>query len=273
MKKRVITGIVLSVILIPIFVYGGVPLNILLLLFTMGASYELFTMFNKVEKLSYTVLGIEMILSGVLYFVIQSYYNNMIDIEWIFLFIVFVTLVGALLLVFFEQFNANHFGQMFAIILYPALGFGALMALRYNSLYDLGFLFVITIMTDIFAYAVGVPFGKHRLAVKISPKKSIEGSVGGTFFAILITLGYLRLFNVEQVGEISMTIIVSVILVLFISIIGQIGDLVASKLKRHFEIKDYSNLFPGHGGIMDRFDSAIFAAMVLMLVSKVVGLL
>jgi phosphatidate cytidylyltransferase len=70
-----------------------------------------------------------------------------------------------------------------------------------------------------------------------------------------------------------MTWFVSVILIIFISIMGQVGDLVASKLKRQFEIKDYSNIFPGHGGVMDRFDSTVFAAMVLMLISKVVGLL
>jgi len=181
--------------------------------------------------------------------------------------------IGALFLVFVERFSASNFGEMLVTILYPAIGFGALYALRSIDLYNLGFLFMITIFTDIFAYAVGVRFGKHRLAVKISPKKSIEGSIGGTVFATIITLVYLQVFNVTHIGVIEMNLFVSIILIVFTSIMGQIGDLVASKMKRSFEIKDFSNIFPGHGGVMDRFDSTIFAAMVLMLVSKVVELI
>ncbi|AIO17913.1 Phosphatidate cytidylyltransferase [Candidatus Izimaplasma bacterium HR1] len=273
MKKRVITGVVLALILIPVFVIGGVALNITLLLLTMGASYELFKMYNVQAKLPNYLMVTEILLGGLTYFTIQSYYEGRATLEWTFLLVIGLLVVGALLLVFIENFTANNFSELLVSVLYPAFGFGALFALRNIDLYNLGFLFVITIMTDIFAYFVGVNFGKHRLAVKISPKKSIEGSIGGTVIATIITLVYLRVFNVTHIGAIEMTFFVSVLLIIFISIMGQIGDLVASKLKRHFGIKDYSNIFPGHGGVMDRFDSTIFAAMVLMLVSKVVGLL
>lgn len=272
MKTRIITGVTLAVILIPLFVIGGIALNITVLLLTMGASYELFLMFNNKAMLPKYLMIVEVLLGGLLYFSIQSYYQGS-SLEYVFLLIGALLVIGALFLVFIENFSANNFAEMLVTILYPAMGFGALYALRSIDLYNLGFLFMITIFTDIFAYAVGVRFGKHRLAVKISPKKSIEGSIGGTVFATIITLIYLQLFDVTHIGVIEMNIFVSIILIVFISIMGQIGDLVASKMKRSFGIKDYSNIFPGHGGVMDRFDSAIFAAMVLMLVSKVVGLL
>ena len=273
MRTRVITGVVLAIILIPMFVIGGILLNITLLLLTMAASYELFKMYNNKANLPKGLLIAEVLLGGLTYFTIQSYYEGRTTLEWTFLMVIALLVIGAVILVFVENFDANNYSEMLVSVLYPAFGFGALFALRDFGLYDLGFLFVITIMTDIFAYFVGVNFGKHRLAVKISPKKSIEGSIGGTVIATIITLVYLRVFNVTHIGAIEMTWFVSILLIIFISIMGQIGDLVASKLKRHFEIKDYSNIFPGHGGVMDRFDSTIFAAMVLMLVSKVVGLL
>lgn len=272
MKIRVITGVTLAVVLIPLFVLGGIALNITILLMTMGASYELFTMFNKKAELPNYLMVIEVLLGGLTYYTISSYYQGS-ALEYSFLLIVALLVIGALFLVFIDKFRAGNFGEMLVTILYPAMGFGALYALRSIDLYNLGFLFMITIFTDIFAYAVGVKFGKHRLAPKISPKKSIEGSIGGMVFATMITLVYLEVFNVTHIGVIEMNIFVSIILIVFISIMGQIGDLVASKMKRSHEIKDFSNIFPGHGGVMDRFDSTIFAAMVLMLVSKVVELL
>lgn len=272
MKTRVITGVVLAIVLIPLFVLGGVALNIIVLLLAMGASYELFKMFNKKAMLPNYLLVIEVLLSGLTYYSIQSYYQEA-TLDYSFLLILTLLIIGALLLVFIEKFNANNFAEMLVTILYPAMGFGALYALRSINLYNLGFLFMITIFTDIFAYGVGVRFGKHRLAVKISPKKSIEGSIGGTVFATIFTLVYLQVFDVTHIGVIQMNIFISILLIVFISIMGQIGDLVASKMKRSFKIKDFSNIFPGHGGVMDRFDSTIFAAMVLMLVSKVVELL
>lgn len=113
-------------------------------------------------------------------------------------------------------------------------------------------------VTDSFAYFSGMLFGKHKLCLNISPKKTIEGSVGGTFFTVVI--GLLYGFLVSKYGNIDVNYISLGVLSLVCAIVSQLGDLTASVIKREKGIKDFGNLMPGHGGFMDRFDSTLFVA-------------
>jgi len=112
-------------------------------------------------------------------------------------------------------------------------------------------------MTDTFAYLIGMKFGKHKFS-EISPKKSIEGCIAGTIGATIVILIYTYICNTYWGLNINYAYITLVAIAL--SIIGQIGDLAASSIKRYVGIKDFSNLIPGHGGMLDRFDSVIFIA-------------
>jgi phosphatidate cytidylyltransferase len=275
MKTRLITGLILLAVLVPLFVIGGLALDLLLVIFSMMASFEMARMFLKEVKQPQFVVWSEVVLSGALFYALRSFFIGDWSLEWAFFGIIFMVIFGAMLMVFYENFSSKQFGEMFVVVLYPSLGFSTISALRYmnDGLLVIGFLFMVTIMTDTFAYVFGVRFGKHRLAEKISPKKSVEGSVYGSLSAVVLTLIYVLVTKLPSIGQIQLSILVTIVLILIISIVGQIGDLVASKLKRDNDIKDYSNLFPGHGGVMDRFDSAIFAAMVLVFLSEVVGLL
>ena len=109
--------------------------------------------------------------------------------------------------------------------------------------------------TDIFAYFIGKRFGKHKFT-QISPKKSIEGCIAGIFGAIIINIVYTLICN--SIFGTSFNYLYIFVLSIFLSVISQIGDLAASSVKRYCEIKDFSNLIPGHGGILDRIDSVIF---------------
>ena len=111
--------------------------------------------------------------------------------------------------------------------------------------------------TDVFAYFIGKKFGKHKFS-SVSPKKSIEGCIGGVCGAILLCGLYTIFLNMQHNMDINYFLICAIAAVL--SIIGQIGDFSASTIKRYVDIKDYSNLFPGHGGMLDRIDSVIFIA-------------
>lgn len=111
--------------------------------------------------------------------------------------------------------------------------------------------------TDTFAYAVGRRIGKHKLT-PISPKKSVEGSIGGTIGAVVITLIYTVI--VQKYINLNISYLWIAVISAILSILSQIGDLSASAIKREMDVKDYGNLIPGHGGMLDRIDSIIFIA-------------
>lgn len=111
--------------------------------------------------------------------------------------------------------------------------------------------------TDTCAYIIGCKFGKHKFS-EISPKKSIEGCIGGTLGSLIFVIGYTIFLNMQFNMEINYIAITVIGIIL--SLVGQVGDFSASAIKRYVGIKDYSNLFPGHGGMLDRIDSVIFIA-------------
>lgn len=113
--------------------------------------------------------------------------------------------------------------------------------------------------TDIFAYLTGKYFGKHRFS-SVSPKKTIEGCIGGTLAAVVICLLYT--YGINTFLNLNINMINIGIASVILSIAGQIGDFAASVIKRNFEVKDYGNLFPGHGGMLDRIDSMMLIAPV-----------
>lgn len=118
------------------------------------------------------------------------------------------------------------------------------------------FVFLSSWGTDIFAYLIGKAIGKHKFT-KISPKKSIEGCIGGVVGATVIILVYTIVCN--NIFEMNISYLYAVFIAVLLSFVSQIGDLAASSIKRYCDIKDYSNLIPGHGGMLDRIDSVIFA--------------
>ena len=154
---------------------------------------------------------------------------------------------------------------VFCTTVYVILAFSALSTVRTldNGVFYMFIPFICSWVSDVFAYFVGRLFGKHKLIPEISPKKTVEGSIGGIVFAVLAML--LFGFIVDSFFDaITVNYLVLGLMGFVLSIISQIGDLIASSLKREYGVKDYSNLLPGHGGIADRFDS-IFAISLLVL--------
>lgn len=154
---------------------------------------------------------------------------------------------------------ASHF----TTFLYISVSFTSLSLVRYidNGVYIFALVFVACWVCDVFAYFVGRAIGKHKLIVEISPKKTVEGSIGGIVFTTLAFALYGFIITLLDGPEPSYIILLVMGLVL--SVIAQFGDLICSLIKREHGVKDYGNIFPGHGGVLDRFDSILAVAPVL----------
>ncbi|MBR5140835.1 MAG: phosphatidate cytidylyltransferase [Clostridia bacterium] len=154
---------------------------------------------------------------------------------------------------------ASHF----MTVAYISVSFTSLTLVRYidKGAYVFALVFVACWVCDVFAYFVGRAIGKHKLIVEISPKKTVEGSIGGIVFTTLAFALYGFIITLLNGPEPSYLILV--IMGFVLSIIAQFGDLICSLIKREHGVKDYGNIFPGHGGVLDRFDSILAVAPVL----------
>jgi len=170
----------------------------------------------------------------------------------------------------FPRIHATQVMAVFFSLVYAPVMFSFVYLTR-NLEYGIYFVWVIFIsswISDTFAYIVGMLLGKHPLAPVLSPKKSVEGSIGGIIGSVVCggLFGFILAENV--IGGQNVTWVFALIGGIG-SIISQIGDLAASAIKRNYEIKDYGKLIPGHGGIMDRFDSVIVTAPMIYFLFRI----
>ena len=133
------------------------------------------------------------------------------------------------------------------------------------GVYLYGLIFIGAWMTDTGAYFVGVLFGKHKLIPKVSPKKTIEGAFGGILGCIVGFVLYG--FIIQSICDVKVNYVAMIVVATVISVVSQFGDLVASYIKREREIKDFGFIFPGHGGVLDRFDSIIAVAPTIYFIT------
>lgn len=296
MKQRIITAIVLFMVATPLFLIEELFIGFFILMLLMAgyAAYEMLNMFNKESKIhiipyiTTIVLTIIVFLNATLSMSktlgLDKYDVLNFDINFGFSILV-VVLVLLSMMVMISTYSGKQIGKSLTTIFYVGMAFASMMTLRMMGVRFIIYLFLITALTDIFAFAFGMKFGKHKMSPKISPKKSWEGAIAGTVIATIIASLFAIFYDVfptyfnpnndmtllvtfSSLGELSRAAQAPIIIVITLvaSMLGQIGDLVASKFKRTYEIKDFSNIFPGHGGVLDRFDSALFVSMFLVLV-------
>ncbi len=263
MKQRTITGALLVLFLVPILIVGNSYqiFNILVFIIILLASVEFRNILKKTKILPMYVdisIIILSIVSGVLFYLSLSLIILPI---YYYLYLLLTVFLLSFFLVFVNHFDTTAFGNSLLTVFYTSLGFASLAFLRDLGLEYVIYILIITMITDTAAYLFGVKFGRHKIAPRISPKKSVEGSVAGLIFGAGFGSGFGIIYHLF---DLNFFIIISISM--FISIIAQIGDLVASKFKRDAGVKDYSNIFPGHGGILDRFDSAMFASLAFVMI-------
>lgn len=199
---------------------------------------------------------------------IAAYYLLMVFVEnRVYLFLALITILVAFMFLYvfaFPKYRAEQIMCAFFCTAYAPvmLSFIYLVRSLPYGIYTVWMIFISSWICDTCAYAVGMLIGKHKLAPVLSPKKSIEGAVGGIAGSALVGAAY-AYFMVEHVIEQQQITWIFVLISAVGAVISQVGDLAASAIKRNHEIKDYGKLIPGHGGVMDRFDSVIFTAPMI----------
>lgn len=269
MKQRVITGVLSGIIFIgALLLMNTIVFPIFLAALSCIAVWEIEKAVGLKNKM---IMVLSLLLSAVIPFAVHFRFNIPVAAFGG----AFVVLTFIFMLI---EFETTKFEQavtaIFSAVCVP-YAFSLMIVFRdvhihfdgyskVDGVYLLLFALFAGWMTDIFAYFVGSKFGKHKLCPKISPKKSVEGAIGGVAGAIILNVLLLfvfkRFFFTEGTGLSYPTV---VILSIVLSIISMFGDLAASTIKRNFGIKDFGKLLPGHGGIMDRFDSLLFVMPVL----------
>ncbi len=245
-QKRILSAIIGIVLLIFIINKGNIFLYTSVFIVSLIGLREFYFAVKEIDLKPLSYIGY--FTTFLLY--ISNYYSH-IDIR----FIIFFTIITSLTLYLFSKnIRIIDLGVTFLGILYIPFLFSYINLLN-KSIY-IWLIFIISFGTDTFAYLGGKYFGKRKLWPEISPNKTIEGSISGVLGSLLLTV----LFSLYIKRE---SFFLLAILSIVVSIFSQVGDLIASKIKRSVKLKDYGYIMPGHGGILDRFDSIILGAPLI----------
>lgn len=256
-KTRLLSGIVLVILALLLIITGGNVLLVSMAVLSLVGLFELY----RVLKIHNSLLGYLGYLTVILYYA---------DLKLHFLPDMMLLVVGALILILaafvirYPHYDATQMMGAFFGIVYV----GVLVSYVYQTrMLPLGNVLVWLIFLsswgcDTCAYCAGMLFGKHKMTPLLSPKKTVEGAIGGVCGSVLLTLLYGVIMG-RFVEIDSKAMVVMGVIALFGSLISMVGDLAASAIKRNYDVKDYGKLIPGHGGILDRFDSVFFTAPIV----------
>lgn len=256
-KTRLLSGIVLVILVIGVLYLGGYVTAGAMLLLSLGGVFELL----KIYKLHNTPIGIATYLSTIIYYALLIFDKNQFVMPLI---IVFVLFILGIYVTTYPRFTDKDAMAAVLAFMYVTVMLSYMYLIRDMSHGGalVVMVFVCSWVNDTCAYCVGVTLGKHKMTPKLSPKKSVEGLVGGIVGSAVVGALYGMFFN-KQVTAIDNAPVIFAVIGAVGAAVAVIGDLAASAIKRNNEIKDYGKLIPGHGGIMDRFDSIIFTAPII----------
>lgn len=256
-KTRLLSGILLVIIALVTIISGGDILFGTILAISLIGMAELYKVLDVNKKL----LGFVGYAAAIAYFGLIRFGRT--DIITL-LTIVFLIAVMFVYVFSYPKYRSEHVMLAFFGLFYVAVMLSYVYQTRMleQGLFLVWLIFLCSWGCDTCAYCVGVLFGKHKMAPVLSPKKSIEGAVGGVVGAALLGAVYALAINKFAAGADANAVQYAIICGVG-ALISMVGDLAASGIKRNHDIKDYGKLIPGHGGILDRFDSVIFTAPVI----------
>lgn len=251
---RLVSGIILVIAAFFLLVQGGTLLFLASLAVSLIGLFELYRVMKIEKELpGFVGYGAAVGYYGILWFHQEEFVT--------FLVIVSLMMLMTIYVITFPKYGTEQITVAFFGIFYVAVMFSYLYQIRVMTAgkYLVFLVFISSWGCDTCAYCVGMLFGKHKLTPKLSPKKTIEGAVGGVVGAALLGFLFGHFFS-GRMEELMEPGFVSAAACAIAAVISQIGDLAASAIKRNHDVKDYGHLIPGHGGVLDRFDSTLFTA-------------
>ena len=261
MKTRIISSIIVVAIFLPFLIMGDLPFTILMSIISVLGLRELL----KVRESKKEFPLLLKIFAYVLTVYFCMYNTGSIVFHYTFdyrvmAFIIFLFLCPMVFINDSKKYNLNDSLFLIGSTLFIGFSFNLIIIARNFDITYILYLLIITTITDTFALFTGMLIGKHPLCPKISPKKTIEGLVGGVLMGTFTAVAFYH-----TVINPHLSILLLILVTLILCLVGQLGDLVFSSIKRYYDVKDFSELIPGHGGILDRFDSLIFVTLAFIL--------
>ena len=257
MRQRILTAALALAVFVPFMIKGGAWFAWLIFILGAIGLYELARM-KQVPYLSEVGLVSTIAIMSII--LPERYFDQILPMmNPVGLFFICGMVLLVLTVYRYDRFNFVDAATLIFGVLYIGVGMRFLIVIRDLGLENIFYLFIVIWSTDSGAYLVGKRYGHYQLAGHISPKKTIEGALGGIVTALITTSLYATFVDLDIRYGHSLAV-----LTVLISLAGQLGDLVESAFKRYFQVKDSGNLLPGHGGVLDRFDSSIFASILFM---------
>ena len=276
MLKRILTGIVaFCFVLVPVLLFADTAaLPIGIAVFTVIATYEILHCVGLHKNLW---LSAPMyLMSAAVPFGLR--YLAATTLELVPAVICLPLLISLAVAVFSHgKTDIRDVSSAFVLWLYTIVGFASVIFI-YDSVAGGRYFYLLAFIgawvTDTFAYFTGMLLGKHKLIPDVSPKKTVEGAIGGIVFCVAAFVGFGLLYNSLWLleGDTPLPLWLMAIVGLLVSLVSQIGDLSLSLLKRKYGIKDFGKIFPGHGGVMDRFDSVLAVSIMLLICFQAMSL-
>lgn len=261
-KTRLLSGIILVIIALITIIAGGDILFATILAISLIGMTEIY----KILEINNKLLGGVGYVAALAYFALIRFGMT----EWVTLLTIAFLIVLMEVYVFtYPKYRSEHIMLAFFGLFYVAFMLSYVYQIRMleQGAFLVWLVFLCSWGCDTCAYCVGVTMGKHKMAPVLSPKKSIEGGVGGVLGAAL--LGAIYAVAINRFGGASADVLTYALICGVGGVISQIGDLAASAIKRNHDIKDYGKLIPGHGGILDRFDSVIITAPIIFYMATI----
>ncbi|MGB5823227.1 MAG: phosphatidate cytidylyltransferase [Proteocatella sp.] len=248
MLTRIVSGLLLLPIFFLVIIKGGIFIYLGGLICSLIGLYEFFRVF---EKSGYKPLKITTYMATTIMYTAMTYSG--MDFSYIIISIAYIIIAAGAIYIINRRIRVEDLMITLMGYIYVPVFLSHINLLSIEGSIFIWLLFIFAWGSDTCAYFAGMFFGKHKLIPEISPKKTIEGAIGGIIGTVILTLLFATYFKEPN-------LLYFIPLAVIGSIVSQIGDLFASAIKREFGIKDYGNLIPGHGGILDRFDSILFTA-------------